>query len=90
MHNGIQLEKLDFFPVPNTHRPYLAWLGRMVPDKGIDMAIEFAVQAGIRLKVAAPLPRGKNDWWDQQIKPMFDKHKDMLEYVGEIGEKEKR
>lgn len=50
VQNGVPLASLHFSHAPNTHHPYLAWLGRMVPEKGIDVAIEFAVQASIRLR----------------------------------------
>ncbi|KAL3115573.1 hypothetical protein niasHT_017431 [Heterodera trifolii] len=69
VHNGIPLDQLTFRqPHPGTsERPYLAWMGRMAPEKGVDIAIEFALRSGIKLKIAAQLvDEHKHSFWHKQ------------------------
>ncbi|KAL3095223.1 hypothetical protein niasHT_020374 [Heterodera trifolii] len=53
VHNGINLDEFKFVEVPKQQQPYLAWMGRMIPDKGVDVSIKFAIEAGMKLKIAA-------------------------------------
>lgn len=68
---------------------YLAYLGRISPEKRPDLAIEIAIRAGIPLKIAAKVDRADRGYFEQQIKPQL-KHP-LIEYVGEVtdGEKER-
>jgi len=66
---------------------YLAFLGRVSPEKGLDQAINIAKAAGIPLKIAAKVDRADRDYFDHCIKPMIQD--DLIEFVGEIGEHEK-
>jgi glycosyltransferase involved in cell wall biosynthesis len=68
---------------------YLAYLGRIAPEKRPDLAIQIAIRAGIPLKMAAKVDRVDRDYFEHQIKPQL-KHP-LIEYVGEItdGEKER-
>lgn len=65
---------------------YLAFLGRISPEKRVDRAIEIAVRTGLPLKVAAKIDRKDHEYFEQ-IKPMFDHP--LVEYIGEITESEK-
>ncbi|KAL3103604.1 hypothetical protein niasHT_020627 [Heterodera trifolii] len=88
VHNGIPLDQLTFRqPHPGTsERPYLAWMGRMAPEKGVDIAIEFALRSGIKLKIAAQLvDEHKHSYWHKQIEPLINANQNLVEYVGEIG-----
>jgi glycosyltransferase involved in cell wall biosynthesis len=79
----------DLFPF--TGKPggdYLAFLGRVSPEKGLDRAIAIASSAGMRLKVAAKIDKADRDYWDEVIGPMIATHPN-VEYVGEIDEHQK-
>ena len=66
---------------------YLAVLGRIAPEKGVDRAIKIAIRCGIPLKIAAKIDRADQDYYDELIKPLMDHP--LIEYVGEIGDHEK-
>lgn len=66
---------------------YLAFLGRISPEKGLDRAIQIAIRSGMRLKVAAKIDRVDIDYFEKHIAPMFEHP--LIEYVGEIGNSEK-
>jgi len=94
VYNGIPVNESVFEP----HKgEYLAFVGRIAPEKNLHVAIEVAMMSEMPLKIAArmPLPQSMNpndgDGWtyyEQKIKPMFDDP--LIEYVGELDEKEKR
>jgi glycosyltransferase involved in cell wall biosynthesis len=68
-------------------RDYLAFLGRISPEKGPDRAIRLALRTGIPLKIAAKVDRADHEYYTSVIKPLIDgRH---IEYVGEIGEHDK-
>ena len=72
-----------------TEKPgkYLAFLGRISPEKRPDRAIRIAREAGIPLKIAAKVDRVDHEYFQTQIKPLL---KDPgVEYIGEIAESEK-
>jgi glycosyltransferase involved in cell wall biosynthesis len=66
---------------------YLAFVGRVSPEKGVDRAIEIARRAGVPLKVAAKISEDDRDYFETQIKPMLTDP--IVEFLGEIGEEEK-
>jgi glycosyltransferase involved in cell wall biosynthesis len=66
---------------------YLAVLGRIAPEKGVDRAIKIAVRCGIPIKIAAKIDRADQDYYDEFIRPMMDHP--LVEYVGEISDREK-
>jgi glycosyltransferase involved in cell wall biosynthesis len=66
---------------------YLAVLGRVSPEKGVDSAIEIALRAEMPLKIAAKIDKADRDYFESRIKPML-KH-ELIEFVGEIGDLEK-
>ena len=63
---------------------YLAFLGRLSPEKGVRMAIEIAVRAGMPLKVGGNV---HNQEYFQHLRPLF-KHP-LIEYVGEVSQDRK-
>lgn len=65
---------------------YLAFLGRISREKGIENAIEIAKRAGIPLKIAAKVDKADREYFEY-IKIQFDHP--LIEYLGEIGEHEK-
>ncbi|WP_428484571.1 glycosyltransferase family 4 protein [Rhodopila sp.] len=68
-------------------RDYLAFLGRICPEKSPDRAIRIARAAGIKLKIAAKVDRADKDYFETTIRPLIDG--DQIEMIGEIGDAEK-
>ena len=66
---------------------YLAFLGRISPEKRVDAAIEIAKHAGMELKIAAKVDKVDREYFTEVIRPVLDHP--LVEYVGEIGEGEK-
>lgn len=66
---------------------YLAFLGRIAPEKSVDRAIRIAVRANLPLKIAAKVDRVDRDYFEQQIRPMLDQPG--IEYIGEIADEQK-
>ena len=66
---------------------YLAFLGRISPEKRVDRAIEIARRAGRRLRIAAKVDRADIEYFERQIRPLLVLPH--VEWVGEITEAEK-
>jgi glycosyltransferase involved in cell wall biosynthesis len=66
---------------------YLAFLGRISPEKGVDQAIEIAKRAGMPLKIAAKIDRADKDYFESHIRPLLGSK--LIEFVGEIRDIEK-
>jgi glycosyltransferase involved in cell wall biosynthesis len=88
VYNAVDVDRLDFNARGGD---YLAWLGRISPEKGLDRAIGIAQQAGLPLKVGARLPlkdvsdpnvRADWEYYEGVVKPMLDRGH--VELVGEI------
>jgi glycosyltransferase involved in cell wall biosynthesis len=62
---------------------YLAFLGRVSPEKGLDQAIEIAKAAGKKLKIAAKVDRADQEYFDNSIRHKLDHP--LIEFIGEIG-----
>jgi glycosyltransferase involved in cell wall biosynthesis len=84
IHHGLPESLLTPQPVKPS---YLAVLGRIAPEKGVDRAIRIAIRCGIPLKIAAKVDRADQEYYDALIKPMIDHP--LVEYIGEIGDHEK-
>jgi glycosyltransferase involved in cell wall biosynthesis len=82
--HGLPPDQLPFHPGPGS---YLAFLGRISPEKRVDRAIEIAKRVGMPLKIAAKVDKIDKDYFDQQIKPLLDDA--AVEFVGEINEQQK-
>jgi glycosyltransferase involved in cell wall biosynthesis len=67
---------------------YLAFLGRVSPEKGLERAIEIARRARLPLRIAAKVDRADIPYHEEVIKPLFAQPH--VDFVGEIGEEEKR
>ncbi len=66
---------------------YLAFLGRISPEKGIEEAIRIAVRAGMRLKVAAKIGAEDRAYYDREIAPLLVTAN--VEFIGEIDDSQK-
>lgn len=67
---------------------YLAFVGRISPEKGLERAIEAAIQAEMPIRVAAKIDKVDREYFESTVKPLMDHP--LVEYIGEIGEKEKQ
>ncbi len=85
IHHGLPRNLLSFSPNADG---YLAFLGRIAPEKRPDLAIEIAVRAGMPLKIAAKVDRADQAYWEENIRPMVESNPN-IEFVGEIGERDK-
>jgi glycosyltransferase involved in cell wall biosynthesis len=84
IHHGLPENLLTPQPItPN----YLAVLGRIAPEKGVDRAIKIAIRAGIPLRIAAKIDRADEDYYEQVVRPLMDHP--LVEYIGEISDREK-
>jgi glycosyltransferase involved in cell wall biosynthesis len=86
VYHGLPRDLLPF--TSNPKRDYLAFLGRISPEKRPDRAIEIAARAGMKLKIAAKIDRVNQAYWDEIIAPMIAMHPN-VEYIGEINEAQK-
>jgi glycosyltransferase involved in cell wall biosynthesis len=84
VHHGLPPNLLTPQPM---ERDYLAFLGRICPDKSPDRAIRIARAAGMKLKIAAKIDRVDKAYFETIIRPMIDG--DQIEMIGEIGDAEK-
>ena len=73
-----------FHPNPGS---YLAYLGRICPEKRPDHAIAIAKRVGIPLRMAAKIDPLDREYFDTQIAPLLDHP--LVEYLGEINDAEK-
>jgi glycosyltransferase involved in cell wall biosynthesis len=64
---------------------YLAFLGRIAPEKRPDRAIEIARRCGKRLKIAAKIDAADRAYWLEVIEPMV-RAEPLVEFIGEIGD----
>jgi len=84
VYNGIPQENYTFQPQPGE---YLAFLGRISPEKGIERAIDIALSVGMKLKIAAKVDKVDEDYYQEKIKPLLNNP--LIEFIGEIDEYEK-
>lgn len=86
IYNGIDTSAFKFYPKPEDP-PYLAFLGRLYPDKGAHLAIEIAKRTGLKLKMAGKITEAEIDYYNREIKPHIDGKQ--IEYVGEANHAQK-
>ncbi len=84
VHHGLPPEICPFHA---SGGDYLAFLGRISPEKRPDRAIEIAKRAGIKLKMAAKVDKADRDYFNEVIKPMLDHP--LIEFIGEIDDSQK-
>ncbi|KKX25708.1 glycosyltransferase family 4 protein [Rhizobium sp. LC145] len=86
VYHGLPDDVLSFTEKPEGH--YLAFLGRISPEKRPDRAIEIASRAGMPLKIAAKVDNADKAYWETVIEPMVKSYPN-VEFVGEINEHQK-
>jgi glycosyltransferase involved in cell wall biosynthesis len=85
IYHGLPRNLLNFRPGSGN---YLAFLGRICPEKRPDLAIEVARRSSVPLKIAAKVDRVDRDYFDTVIEPMLSAPG--IEFIGEINETEKQ
>ncbi|KGF72739.1 glycosyl transferase [Neosynechococcus sphagnicola sy1] len=80
VYNGIDVASHHFYPQPE-NPPYLAFLGRMSPEKGPHLAIAIAQASGWQLKLAGKVDGVDEAFFESQIKPHIDGQQ--IQYLGE-------
>ena len=86
VYNGIDVSSYEFHAQPE-NPPYLAFLGRMSPEKGAHLAIEIAKETGWRLKMAGKVDVVDVEYFEKEIKPHIDGKQ--IEYLGEANHTQK-
>lgn len=86
VYNGIDVSSYQFYPQPE-EPPYLAFLGRMSPEKGPHLAIEIAKKTGWHLKIAGKIDFVDQEYFSKEVKPFIDGKQ--IEYLGEANHQQK-
>jgi glycosyltransferase involved in cell wall biosynthesis len=84
VHHGLPPKLYRLHPEPGK---YLAFLGRISPEKGVDRAIEIAKRAGVELRIAAKVDRVDEEYFQQTIRSLLDHP--LIHFVGELRDSEK-
>jgi glycosyltransferase involved in cell wall biosynthesis len=84
VHHGLPDNYLPFNERPGK---YLAFIGRISPEKRPDRAIEIAVRSGLPLKIAAKVDATDREYFERVVRPLLTQPG--IEFIGEIGDKEK-
>jgi glycosyltransferase involved in cell wall biosynthesis len=82
VHHGLPPDLFRFHPGGGD---YLAFLGRISPEKRVDRAIEIARRTKRRLRVAAKVDKADLQYFRKEIEPLFKANQQFVEFVGEIG-----
>ena len=78
----------DLFHLNTGAGGYLAFLGRISPEKRVDRAIEIAIRSGVPLKIAAKIDPVDAEYFSGQIQPMLNHP--LVEFIGEINDHQKQ
>ena len=81
VHHGVPPQLYRFHP---EGEGYLAFLGRISPEKRPDRAIEIAKRAGRPLRIAAKVDRVDQTYFEEKIEPLL--HHPLIDFIGEIGD----
>jgi glycosyltransferase involved in cell wall biosynthesis len=84
VHHGLPATLLEPRPIPPS---YLAFLGRIAPEKRVDRAIRIAHRCNFPLKIAAKVDAVDRDYYDAEVHPLLELGN--VEFVGEIDDRQK-
>jgi glycosyltransferase involved in cell wall biosynthesis len=84
VYHGLPDDLYRFHPEPGA---YLAFLGRICPEKRVDRAIAIAKRAGIQLKIAAKVDAADKEYFETEIRHLLNDP--LVDFIGEIGDGEK-
>lgn len=85
VHHGVPA---DLFQPSLRPGGYLAFLGRISPEKRPDRAIAVAARTGMPLRIAAKIDPVDQAYWDEVIAPLMARHANVT-FIGEIGDADK-
>jgi glycosyltransferase involved in cell wall biosynthesis len=85
VHHGLPRDRFHLSPEPEE---YLAFLGRVSPEKGIEQAIEIARRSGRTLRIAAKVDPADRVYFESVVRPLLGTAG--VEFIGEIGEHQKQ
>jgi glycosyltransferase involved in cell wall biosynthesis len=85
VYHGLPEAVCPFNPAPRGN--YLAFLGRISPEKGVERAIEIARRARYPLRIAAKVDRTEEDYWRSRVAPLLSDP--LIRFVGEVNEAQK-
>jgi len=77
----------SLYHLGNGDGDYVAFLGRISPEKRPDRAISIAKKAGVKIKIAAKVDRADRQYYEETILPLLDHP--LVEFIGEIGDDQK-
>jgi glycosyltransferase involved in cell wall biosynthesis len=84
VHHGMAADLYRYQP---SSEGYLAFLGRISPEKRPDRAIAIARRLGKTLKIAAKVDAADEAYFEEKIEPLL--HDPLIEFIGEIGDHQK-
>lgn len=74
----------ELYQASETHDGYLAFLGRVSPEKGLNQAIAIAEAAGLELRIAAKVDAQDRAYYEEVIAPLLQKPG--ITFLGEVGD----
>jgi glycosyltransferase involved in cell wall biosynthesis len=77
----------DLYRLRPEQGQYLAFIGRISPEKRVDRAIKIAAQVGMPLKIAAKIEGVDRNYFETEVKPLLNSAD--VDYVGEVGDAQK-
>jgi glycosyltransferase involved in cell wall biosynthesis len=86
VYNSIRVEDHQFFAQPD-EQPYLAFLGRISPEKGPQQAIEIAKRVGIPLRMAGKVDPVDEEFFREHVEPLVDG--EFIQFLGEANHHQK-
>jgi glycosyltransferase involved in cell wall biosynthesis len=84
VYNGVPAQTYTFQPRGGD---YLAFVGRVSPEKGLDSAIEIAKQVGLPLRIGAKVDPADREYFENHVRPLLEHP--LVEFIGEVNEQEK-
>ena len=84
IYHGLPENLFSFYP---DRGDYLAFLGRISPEKGADRAIEIAKRVGMPLKIAAKVDRADRRYFKRVVEPLLSDPR--VKWIGEITDQQK-
>jgi glycosyltransferase involved in cell wall biosynthesis len=88
VYHGLPLDLYPFCDRPSLD--YVAFLGRVSPEKRPDRAIAIAWRAGVKLKMASKVDKVDEEYFNTDIRPLLHAHASHVEFFGEIELEERR
>ena len=85
IYNCVPIEKYQGTTSVEDDAP-LVFLGRIEDVKGTHIAVQVALETGKRLIIAGNIPEGKNEYYEQKVKPFLNER---ITYIGPINDKQK-